>query len=55
MDLEPRHFFLFEISQQIQSLEAFKVLGEMGRGGQGVQKMAKIFDSNLHRHVMNKC
>ena len=28
------HFFLFKISQQIRSLEAFKVLAEMGRGGQ---------------------
>ena len=27
-------FFLFRISQQIQSLEALKVLAKMGRGGQ---------------------
>ena len=27
----------------------------MGRGGQAIQKMAKIFESNLHKFVMNKC
>ena len=31
---EPHHFFLLEISQQIQSLEASKLLAEMGRGWQ---------------------
>ena len=34
LDLEPHHSFLFEISQQIQSLEASKVLAEMGHGCQ---------------------
>ena len=29
--LEPHHFFLLKISQQIRSLEASKVLAEMGR------------------------
>ena len=32
---EPHHFFfLFKLSQQIQSLEASKFLAEMGLGGQ---------------------
>ena len=31
MGLEPQHFFIFEISQQIWSLEMFKVLDKMGR------------------------
>ena len=31
---EPHQFFLFEISQQIRSLEAFKVSADMGRGWQ---------------------
>ena len=31
---EPHHFFLFKISQQIQSLEASKVSAEMGRSWQ---------------------
>ena len=48
-------FFLFEISQQIQLLEASKVLAKMGRGWQAGWVLAKIFSSNLHRHVMNKC
>ena len=34
MGPEPRHFFLFEISQQIWLLEASKVLAQMGRGRQ---------------------
>ena len=33
---EPHIFSPFKISQQIQSLEASKVLAEMGRGGQAV-------------------
>ena len=33
---KPHHLFPFQISQQIQSLEAFKVLAEMGRGRQAV-------------------
>ena len=32
--LEPRHFLLFEITQQIQLLEASKVLAKMGCGWQ---------------------
>ena len=32
--LEPHNFFLLKISQQIRSLEASKVLAEMGRGWQ---------------------
>ena len=48
-------FFLFKISQQIWSLEASKVLAEMGRGWQADWAMAKIFFSNLRKHVMNKC
>ena len=48
-------FFLFEISQQIWLLEASKVLAKMGRGWQAVWVMAKIFISNLHKLVMNKC
>ena len=31
---EPHQFFLFEISQQIQSLETFKVLAKLGHGWQ---------------------
>ena len=34
--LEPHQFFLFKIYQQIQLLEASKVLAEMGRGWQTV-------------------
>ena len=40
--LEPRQFFLFEISQQIQSLETSKV-------------WAENFLANLHKNLMNKC
>ena len=29
-------FFLFKKSQQIRSLETFKILAEMGRGGQAI-------------------
>ena len=32
--LKPSQFFLFKISQQIRSLEAFKILAEMGCDGQ---------------------
>ena len=53
--LEPHQFFLFKISQQIQSLETFKVSAEMGRGRQAVLVGAKSFWSNLRKHVMNKC
>ena len=42
-------------SKKFKTPEAFKVLAEMGCGGQAVEKMAKIFESDLHRHVMNKC
>ena len=49
------NFFLFEISQQMQSLETSKVSAEMGRGRQAVWVLAKIFSSNLQRLVMNKC
>ena len=48
-------FFLFEKSQQIWLLEASKVSAKMGRGWQADWAMAKIFLSNLHKHVMNKC
>ena len=41
--LEPHHFFLFKISQQIQSLEAFKVSAKMGRSWLAGWVMAKIF------------
>ena len=34
--LEPHQFFLFEKFQQIQLLEAFKVLAKIGRGWQAV-------------------
>ena len=40
---EPRQFFLFEISQQIQLLEASKILAKMGCGWQADWAMAKIF------------
>ena len=39
-------FFLFRISQQIQLLEASKVLAEMGCGWQADLAMAKIFWSS---------
>ena len=55
MGPEPHHFFLFEISQQIWLLEASKVFAKMGRSWQANWAMAKIFFSNLHKHVMNKC
>ena len=48
-------FFLFQISQQIELLETSKILAEMGRSWQADWATAKIFLSNLHRHVMNKC
>ena len=47
-------FFLFEIFQQIRLLEASKVLAEMGHRWQAVWAMAKIFSSNLCKHMMNK-
>ena len=47
-------FFLFRISLKIQLLEPSKVLAKMGRGWQAGWVMAKIFLSNLHRHMMNK-
>ena len=34
MGPEPHHFFLFEISEQIWLLEAYKVSAKMGRGWQ---------------------
>ena len=40
---ETHRFFLFEISQQIQSLETSKVLAEMGRGWQAERVTAIIF------------
>ena len=52
---KPRHFFLFEISQQIWLLEASKVLAKMGHSWQANWAMAKIFFSNLRKHVMNIC
>ena len=55
MGPEPHHFFLFEISQQIWLLEASKVSAKMGRGWQADWAMAKIFLSNLRKHVINKC
>ena len=39
----------------MQMLKMSKVLAKMGRGWQAVWVMAKIFISNLHRLVMNKC
>ena len=54
--LEPHQFFfLFRISQHIQSLETSRVSAKMGCGWQAGWVLAKIFSSNLHRHVMNKC
>ena len=49
------NFFLFQISQQIWLLGASKVSAKMGRGWQANWAMAKIFVSNLCKHVMNKC
>ena len=34
IDPEPRHFFLFQISQQIELLQTSKILAEMGRSWQ---------------------
>ena len=39
----------------MRSQEPSKVLAEMGRGWQADWAMAKIFFSNLRKHVMNKC
>ena len=39
----------------MRSLEASKVLAKMGRGWQADWAMAKIFLSNLRKHVINKC
>ena len=41
--LKITQFFLFEKSQQMWSLEAFKILAEMGCGWQADWAMAKIF------------
>ena len=49
------NFFIFKISQQIWLLEASKVSAKMGRGWQADWATAKIFMSNLHKHVMNNC
>ena len=53
--LEPHQFFFFLRCLNKQSLETLKVLAEMGRGWQASGVWAKIFSSNLHRHVMKKC
>ena len=52
--LEPHHFFLFEISQRIQSLEASKVLAKMGCGWQANQAMVIIFAKTQHKLVLGK-
>ena len=48
-------FFLLKISQQIWLLEPSKVLADMGCGWQVDWATAKMFLSNLHSLVMNKC
>ena len=54
--LKPHQFFfLFKISQQMQLLETSKFAAKMGHGWQTVWVMAKIFLSNLHRHMIYKC